>query len=120
MPQYIADHGWLNVPGAVAAVGLARHAVGRLGDLDFVEPPAIGAQPAKGHTAAPAEPVKAAANVYCLRDRKGVEADEAIASDRSIANANAKGAGWIFKLKLARAADADVLRDEAADLALVG
>ena len=53
-------------------------------------------------------------------DGEIVEVNEAILNDPSIVNADPQGAGWFFKLKLARVADTEGLMDEAAYLALVG
>ena len=96
------------------------HAVSTFGDLVFVELPAVGAQLSKGDAAATVESVKAASDVYCPLDGEVLEVNEAIVNDPSIVNAEPQGAGWFFKLKLARAADADGLMDEAAYLASIG
>lgn len=120
MLKYTEDHEWLNLADGVATVGITNHAVEQLGDLVFVDLPAVGAQLAKGDAAATVESVKAASDVYCPLDGEIVEVNEAIVNDPSIVNSDAQGAGWFFKLKLARAADADGLMDEAAYLALVG
>lgn len=120
MLKYTEDHEWLNVADGIATVGITNHAVEQLGDLVFVDLPAVGAELVKGDAAATVESVKAASDVYCPLDGEVVEVNEAIVNDPSIVNSDAQGAGWFFKLKLARAADADALMDEAAYLALVG
>lgn len=120
MLKYTEDHEWLNVADGIATVGITNHAVEQLGDLVFVDLPTVGAQLAKGDAAATVESVKAASDVYCPLDGEIVEVNEAIVNDPSIVNSDAQGAGWFFKLKLARIGDADGLMDEAAYLALVG
>lgn len=120
MLKYTEDHEWLNLAEGVATVGITNHAVEQLGDLVFVDLPSVGAQLAKGDAAATVESVKAASDVYCPLDGEIVEVNEAIVNDPSIVNSDAQTAGWFFKLKLARPADADALMDEAAYLALVG
>lgn len=120
MLKYTEDHEWLSLADDIATVGITTHAVEQLGDLVFVDLPAAGAQLAKGDAAATVESVKAASDVYCPLDGEIVEVNEAIVNDPSIVNSDPQGAGWFFRLKLARAADAEGLMDEAAYLALVG
>ena len=120
MIKYTEDHEWLDIVDGVATVGITRHAVEQLGDLVFVELPAVGARFAKGATAATVESVKAASDVYCPLEGEIVEVNEAIVGDPSLVNADAQGAAWFFKLKLAHPEEAQGLMDEPAYLALVG
>lgn len=101
-------------------MGITTHAVEQLGDLVFVDLPETGANLAQNDAVATVESVKAASDVYCPLDGEVIEVNEAIRNNPSIVNADPQGAGWFFKLKLARVTDADGLMDEAAYLALVG
>src|SRR5690606_41951599 len=114
MLKYTEDHEWLNVADGVATVGITNHAVEQLGDLVFVDLPAVGAQLAKGDAAATVESVKAGSDVDCPLDGDTVAVNEAPGKDPSIVNSHAQTAGWLVKLKLARPADADALTDDAA------
>ena len=119
--KYSRDHEWVDISNHEAAtVGITLHAQDALGDVVFVDLPEVGATFAQGEVAGVVESVKAASDVYCPLDGEIVEVNEAIVNDPSIVNSEAQGAGWFFKLKLARPADADGLMDEAAYLALVG
>lgn len=120
MLKYTEDHEWLYIADGIATVGITNHAVEQLGDLVFVDLPETGAKLAQNDAVATVESVKAASDVYCPLDGEVVEVNEAIRNDPSIVNADPQGAGWFFKLKLARVADAEGLMDEAAYLALVG
>lgn len=120
MLKFTEDHEWLNIADGVATVGITPHAVEQLGDMVFVDLPEVGANLAKGDAAATVESVKAASDVYCPLDGEVIEINDALTNDPSIVNADPQGAGWFFRLKLARAADAEGLMDEAAYLALVG
>jgi glycine cleavage system H protein len=120
MMKFTEDHEWLNIADGIATVGITKHAVEQLGDLVFVDLPEVGANLARNDAVATVESVKAASDVYCPLDGEVVEVNEAIINDPSIVNAEPQAAGWFFKLKLANAADADALMDEAAYLALVG
>ncbi|MXN53578.1 glycine cleavage system protein GcvH [Shinella sp. AETb1-6] len=120
MLKFTEEHEWLQIENGVATVGITTHAAEQLGDLVFVELPEVGASFEKGGDAATVESVKAASDVYCPLDGEIVEINEAITADPSLVNSDPQGAGWFFKLKLANAADADSLLDEAAYKELVG
>lgn len=120
MLKFTEEHEWLKIENGVATVGITKHAAEQLGDLVFVELPEVGATFEKGGDAATVESVKAASDVYCPLDGEIVEINEAITADPSLVNSDPQGAGWFFKLKLANAADADSLLDEAAYKELVG
>lgn len=120
MLKFTDDHEWLNIADGIATIGITNHAVEQLGDLVFVDLPEVGATLSRNDPAATVESVKAASDVYCPLDGEVVEVNEAIVNDPAIVNAEPQGAGWFFKLKLANPAEAEVLMDEAAYLALVG
>lgn len=119
MLKFTEDHEWLSIAGDIATVGITGHAVEQLGDLVFVDLPEVGARLGKGDAAATLESVKAASDVYCPLEGEITEINEAIVNDPSIVNADAQGAGWFFRLKLANPADAESLMDEAAYKAMV-
>jgi len=120
MIKYTQDHEWLNIVNGVATVGITKHAVEQLGDLVFIELPAVGTSFIGGQTAATVESVKAASDVYCPLEGMIVEVNNAIVGDPSLVNADPQGAAWFFKLNLRHPEDAEGLMDEAAYLALVG
>ena len=62
--RYTKDHEWIRLDGEVAVVGITDYAQAQLGDVVYVELPAIGAVLAKGEEAAVVESVKAASEVY--------------------------------------------------------
>jgi glycine cleavage system H protein len=114
MLKFTEDHEWLKIEGDVATVGITAYAVEQLGDLVYVELPAVGATFEKGKNAATVESVKAASDVYCPLDGEIVAINDAIVADPALVTADPTGAGWFFKLKLANPFDADALMDEAA------
>ena len=112
--QYTPDHEWLNVEGGVATVGITAHAQDALGDVVFVDLPAVGTTFAQGDVAGVVESVKAAADVYRPVSGEVVEVSEALRADPSLANSDPLGAGWFFKVKLSDASQLDALMDETA------
>ncbi len=113
--KYSKDHEWINAADANAAVvGITLHAQDALGDVVFVDLPAVGTTFAQGDVAGVVESVKAAADVYMPVSGEVVEVNEALRADPSLANSDPLGAGWFFKVKLSEPAQLDSLMDETA------
>ena len=110
--KYTEDHEWLKIEGDTAPVGITVHAQDALGDVVFVELPAVGAVLVQKETAGVVESVKAAADVYMPVSGEVTEVNEALRDDPSLANSDPLGAGWFFKVKLSDAAQLDALMDE--------
>ena len=113
--QFSKDHEWINAADpAAAVVGITVHAQDALGDVVFVDLPAVGATFAQGDVAGVVESVKAAADVYMPVSGEVVEVNEALRADPSLANSDPLGAGWFFKVKLSDAGQLAGLMDETA------
>ena len=111
--KYTPDHEWINVEGDTATVGITHHAQDALGDVVFVDLPAVGATFAAKDIAGVVESVKAAADVYMPLTGEILEVNEALRADPSLANSDPLGAGWFFKIKLSHPAELDDLMSEA-------
>ena len=110
--KYTEDHEWLKIEGDIATVGITVHAQDALGDVVFVDLPALGTTFAQKETAGVVESVKAAADVYMPVSGEVIEVNEALRADPSLANTDPLGAGWLFKVKLSNASQLDALMDE--------
>jgi glycine cleavage system H protein len=110
--KYTPDHEWLKVDGDIATVGITHHAQDALGDVVFVELPAVGTSIEAKAVAGVVESVKAAADVYMPVTGTITEVNEALRDDPSLANTDPLGAGWFFKVKLSLPAELDALMDE--------
>ena len=110
--KYTEDHAWLTMEGDIATVGITVHAQDTLGDVVFVDLPAVGSTFAQKATAGVVESVKAAADVYMPVTGVVTEVNEALRSDPSLANSDPLGAGWFFKAQLTDASQLDTLMDE--------
>ena len=95
------------------------HAQDALGDVVFVDLPAVGATFSKGEVAGVVESVKAAADLYMPVTGEIVEVNEALRADPSLANTDPLGAGWFFKMRVADAGELAGLLDATAYDALV-
>ena len=112
--KYTEDHEWLNIEGDIATVGITHHAQDALGDVVFVDLPAVGTSFAQKDVAGVVESVKAAADVYMPVSGEVTEVNEALRADPALANTDPLGAGWFFKVKLSDTSQIAVLLDEAA------
>ena len=111
---YTEDHEWLSVDGDAAICGITDYAQSQLGDVVFVELPAVGAKLSKGGDAAVVESVKAASDVYAPVSGTVTEANAALEAEPALVNSDAEGAGWFFKLTLADPGELSGLMDRAA------
>ncbi len=113
--KYTPDHEWLQIQAdGTAVVGITQHAQDALGDVVFVDLPAVGTSFAPKDVAGVVESVKAAADVYMPVTGEIVEVNEALRDDPALANSDPMGAGWFFKVKLANPAEIDALMDATA------
>lgn len=111
--RYTKEHEWIRLEGGnVAAVGISDYAQDQLGDVVFVELPAVGKKLAKGDEAAVVESVKAASEVYAPVAGEVVAVNDAIAGEPGIVNREPEAGGWFVKLKLSNPADLQSLMDE--------
>jgi glycine cleavage system H protein len=109
--RYATSHEWILVEGDTGTVGITDHAQAELTDIVFAEPPAIGKSVKAGDVAAVVESVKAASDIYAPVGGEVVERNEAIEADPSLLNTDPFGAGWIFKIRIAEAAELAALKD---------
>ena len=112
--KYSTDHEWVSVEGGIATIGITNHAQEQLGDVVFVELPAIGKKVEKDGEAAVVESVKAASEVYAPVSGEVVEVNKELEGDPSMVNRSAEGEAWFMKVKLAHPAELDGLMDKAA------
>lgn len=117
--KYTKTHEWAKAEAdGTVAVGITHHAQELLGDMVFVENPAIGRKLAASEECAVVESVKAASDVYAPIAGEVVAVNTAVADSPEQINQDPYGA-WMFKIKPAAAGELDALLDAAAYQALV-
>ena len=110
--RFTTDHEWINIEDHEAAtVGITQHAQDALGDIVFVELPAVGATFGKGDVAGVVESVKAAADLCMPVGGEIVEVNEALRANPALANSDPMGEGWFFKVRIADMTEYDQLMD---------
>jgi glycine cleavage system H protein len=118
--RFTKDHEWIRIEGDVGVVGITDYAQKQLGDIVYVELPAVGAKFAKGAQAAVVESVKAASEVYAPAGGEIIAINGALADNPATVNNAPESGGWFYKIKLANPADLDDAMDKAAYDAYVG
>ena len=118
--KYTKSHEWVKtLPDGSVQIGITDHAQELLGDLVFIELPAVGKDITAGKECAVVESVKAASDVYAPISGKVLEVNSKIGDAPETLNKDAYGDGWMFRLQPADKAEIDKLLDAKAYEALV-
>ncbi len=112
--KYTEEHEWLLDEGDLVVVGITAYAAEQLGDVVFVELPEEGTEVVKDDEVVVIESVKAASDILAPIDGEITAVNEALVEDPSLANSDATGAGWFFKIKASDPSQLDETMDEAA------
>lgn len=112
--KYTASHEWVrSEDDGTVSVGITEHAQELLGDMVFVEPPAVGRRLKSREECAVVESVKAAADVYAPVAGEVVAVNQVLENAPEAINEDPYAA-WIFRLKPDNAADVAALMDASA------
>jgi glycine cleavage system H protein len=120
--RYTPEHEYLKGGGEkdVYRVGVTDYAQGELGDVVFVELPAVGARFARMEAFGTIEAVKAVSDLYCPARGEVVEVNKKLADDPSLVNTDPYGEGWMILLKVLDPADLAGLLDAKGYAAHIG
>lgn len=114
MIKYSAQHEWIKIEGDVGCVGITDYAQHQLGDIVFVELPAVGKTLKQNQEAAVVESVKAASDVYSPVSGDIVETNDLLKTSPELVNTACESDGWFFKIRLTDAGELSGLMDESA------
>jgi glycine cleavage system H protein len=112
--RYTKEHEWIKVTGETGVIGITDYAQHELGDVVFVELPAVGKQITAGQIFGTIESVKAVSEIYAPVSGEVTEANAALAKTPEILNSDPHGGAWLIKVKLSNPAEASSLMDAAA------
>ncbi|MEM7242679.1 MAG: glycine cleavage system protein GcvH [Pseudomonadota bacterium] len=108
---YSEEHEWLTIEGDIATLGITAHAAEQLGEVVFVEQKDEGDTFAKTDEIGVIESVKAASEIYAPVDGEIVEVNGALEGNPAALNDDPEGEAWIYKIKIADAAQLEELMD---------
>jgi glycine cleavage system H protein len=112
--RYTKDHEWVREEADGSwTVGITQFAQEQLGDIVYVELPAIGKRFGQGEDACVIESVKAAAELKQPVSGEVLATNDALAEHPELVNSDPFGAGWFLKIKPSAPAELDALMDEA-------
>ena len=98
--NFLDSHEWVKMDDNTVIVGISDHAQNELGEVVFVELPAIGDEFVSGDEAAVVESVKAASEVYTPLSGEVIEVNEALEENPELVNTSPYEDGWFFKLRV--------------------
>jgi len=97
--QYTAEHEWVEVVGDVATVGITAYAADKLGDVVFVDLPAVGAAVASGSIVGEIESTKSVGELFAPLDGTVEEINDAVVDSPELVNSDPFGEGWLMKVR---------------------
>jgi glycine cleavage system H protein len=112
--RYTKEHEWIDAKGNLATIGITDYAQHELGDVVFVELPAVGSKLVTGKTFSSVESVKAVSEIYAPANGDVVETNTGLQNKPEVINNDPHGAGWLVKVKLSSPAEVNALMDAAA------
>jgi len=99
---YTKDHEWAEINGDTATIGITDYAQHSLGEITFVELPAIKKQVKAHDVLAVVESSKAASDVYSPLAGEVTQVNDGLSSKPELINQDCCKAGWICKLKISK------------------
>jgi glycine cleavage system H protein len=118
--KYTKDHEWVRIDGDVATVGITDFAQGELGDIVYVEIETIGETLNAGDVFGTVEAVKTVSDLYMPVSGELLELNDKLEGEPELVNKDAYGDGWMVKIRLTNAGEANDLLSAADYRNLVG
>jgi glycine cleavage system H protein len=107
--RYSKDHEWIRVEAGRGTIGITDYAQKQLGDVVFVELPALGRSLKAGESFGTVESVKAVSELFSPVAGEVVEVNASLSQKPETINSDPYAAGWMIVLKLADAGEASAL-----------
>lgn len=116
--SYTAEHEWIARDGDVVTIGITDYAAEKLGDVVFVDLPAVGTSVTTGEVCGEIESTKSVGELYAPVSGEIVEINNAVVDDPSLVNASPFGDGWLVKIAIT--GELENVLDQAAYAELTG
>jgi glycine cleavage system H protein len=117
--RYTKDHEWVRIDGDDATIGITAYAAEQLGDIVFVELPEAGRALEQFAAFGVVESVKAVSDLFAPLSGEVTETNAELGPKPELVNSDPYGGGWMIRVRLADAAQADALLDPDAYDALI-
>ncbi|MFC9224022.1 glycine cleavage system protein GcvH [Streptomyces hygroscopicus] len=98
--KYTKDHEWIATDGELSTVGVTRHAADALGDVVYLDLPAVGETITAGDTCGEIESTKSVSDLFAPADGEVTEINDAAVAEPGLVNSDPFGAGWLFRMRI--------------------
>jgi len=115
--HYTSDHEWVRVNGSLLTVGITAYAADSLGDVVYVDHPALGSSVTAGAIVGEVESTKSVGEIFAPVSGTVTETNQAVVDDPELINRDPYGDGWLFTVE---SPDQPELMDADAYRALIG
>jgi glycine cleavage system H protein len=112
--KYHPEHDWARIEGDTATLGITWYGQDQLGEIVFFDAPAVGTALTKDSPYAEVESVKAVSDVIAPLSGEVIEVNDALGDAPEQINEEPYGSGWLVKIRIADASEADDLLDASA------
>ena len=112
--RYSAEHEWVRQEGTRVRVGITDYAQDALGDIVFVDLPAVGSEVEAGGQLGEVESTKSVSEIYAPVAGTITAVNDALTAGPETINQDPYGNGWLCELELAPGADLGNLLDAVA------
>ena len=112
--RFTKEHEWVRIDGEEATVGITEFAAHELGDVVFVELPAVGTQLEQHATFGVVESVKAVSDLFAPLSGEVTAINEALGQTPELVNGDPYGDGWMIRVRVRDESEVAGLLDAAA------
>ena len=109
--KYHPEHDWARIEGDTATLGITWYGQDQLGEIVFFDAPEVGATLTKDASYAEVESVKAVSDVIAPLSGEVIEVNDALSDSPEQINEEPYGSGWLVKIRVTDASEADDLLD---------
>ncbi len=118
--KYSKEHTWLHVESDTGTIGITEFAQSELGEIVYVDLPAIGKSFAKDEVFGSVEAVKTTSDLFMPVSGKIIEINTALKDNAGVVNTESYTKGWMIKIQLSDTSEANSLLTSEAYQNLVG
>ena len=111
--RYTVEHEWISVEGDVGTLGITDHAQAELGDVVYLELPAVGDRLEEGKRFGTIESVKAVSELYAPVSGEVIEVHDALVDTPELVNEDPHAGAWMVRIRVDDAAAVDALMSAA-------
>jgi glycine cleavage system H protein len=109
--KFSQEHEWVTTEDSVATVGISDHAQEQLGEIVYIELPAVGEKISKDDPFGVVESVKAVSDIYAPVSGTVIEVNEDLPDTPEVVNEDPYGDGWLIKVRVSDPTDLEDLMD---------